>query len=78
CTAARTRAEKGTVRMQVHIDPDVCQGHTLCALAAPEIFLLGEEDGHAYVASADVPAGREDVVRKAVATCPEGAISIEE
>jgi ferredoxin len=35
--------------MQVHIDPDVCQGHTLCALAAPGIFLLREDDGHAYV-----------------------------
>jgi ferredoxin len=64
--------------MQVHIDPDVCQGHTLCALAAPEIFLLREEDGHAYVTSADVPSGQEDIVRKAVATCPEGAISITE
>jgi ferredoxin len=64
--------------MQVHIDPDVCQGHTLCALAAPEIFHLREEDGHAYVTSAEVPAGQEDVVRKAVATCPEGAISVTE
>jgi ferredoxin len=64
--------------MRVHIDPDVCQGHTLCALAAPEIFLLREEDGHAYVASSDVPEGKEDVVRKAVATCPEGAITIDE
>jgi ferredoxin len=64
--------------MQVHIDPDVCQGHTLCALAAPKIFLLRDEDGHAYVESAEVPAGMEDLVIKAVATCPEGAITIEE
>ena len=64
--------------MQVHIDPDVCQGHTLCALAAPQIFLLRDEDGHAYVESPDVPEGLEDLVRKAVATCPEGAISISE
>jgi ferredoxin len=64
--------------MQVHVDPDVCQGHTLCALAAPEIFHLREEDGHAYVTSAEVPVGQEDLIRKAVATCPEGAISITE
>jgi ferredoxin len=64
--------------MQVRIDPDVCQGHTLCALAAPEIFLLRDEDGHAYVMSPEVPPGQEDLVRKAVATCPEGAISITE
>jgi ferredoxin len=66
------------MEMQVHIDPDVCQGHTLCALAAPQIFLLREDDGHAYVTSPDVPRGQEDVVRRAVATCPEGAISITE
>ncbi len=64
--------------LRVHIDPDVCQGHTLCHMAAPDIFLLREEDGHSYVASPDVPAGKEDVVRKAVATCPEGAITLEE
>lgn len=66
------------MEMQIHIDPDVCQGHTLCALAAPQIFLLREDDGHAYVTSADVPQGQEDVVRRAVATCPEGAISVTE
>jgi ferredoxin len=64
--------------MQVHIDPDVCQGHTLCSLAAPQIFQLREEDGHAYVESPDVPEELEELVRKAVATCPEGAISIVE
>ena len=64
--------------MRVHVDPDVCQGHTLCALAAPDVFLLREEDGHSYVAQAEVPPGLEEAVRKAVATCPEGAISIDE
>ena len=64
--------------MRVRIDPDVCQGHTLCSLAAPDLFLLREDDGHAYVASEEVPAGLEDKVRKAVATCPEGAITVEE
>jgi len=64
--------------VRVEVDPDVCQGHTLCALAAPDIFLLAEEDGHAYVASALVDPGREEVVRQAAATCPEGAITIVE
>lgn len=64
--------------MRVRVDPDVCQGHTLCTLAAPQIFLLREDDGHAYVAADEVPPGLEDAVRKAVATCPEGAISVED
>ena len=64
--------------MRVHLEADVCQRHTLCALAAPEVFLLREEDGDSYVAQEGVPPGLEEAVRKAVATYPEGAISIEE
>jgi ferredoxin len=64
--------------MQVRIDTDICQGHTLCSLAATDVFHLNDEDGHAFVVSADVPPGQEEQVRKAVATCPEGAISIDE
>jgi ferredoxin len=66
------------IAVRVRIDPDVCQGHTLCHIAAPSLFLLREEDGHSYVASEEVPAGLEDAVRRAVATCPEGAISLDE
>jgi ferredoxin len=64
--------------MHVRIDPDVCQGHTLCSLAAPDVFHLNDEDGHAFVVSAEVAPEQEDRVRKAAATCPEGAISIDE
>lgn len=64
--------------MRVFVDPDVCQGHTLCHLAAPDLFLLREEDGHSYVVSEEVPPDREAAVRKAVATCPEGAIRLDE
>ena len=62
--------------MRVHVDAEICQGHTLCSLAAPQVFLLGEDDGHAYVPTEDVPPGLEAAVRTAVATCPEGAITI--
>jgi ferredoxin len=64
--------------MRVHVDPTVCQGHTLCTLAAPHVFLLGQDDGHAYVATAEVPSDLEEAVRKAAATCPEGAITVQE
>jgi ferredoxin len=64
--------------MRVTVDPDVCQGHTLCAIAAPEIFKLREEDGHAYVDSPIVDAGCEAAVRQAAASCPEEAIVISE
>jgi ferredoxin len=64
--------------LRVHIDPDVCQGHTLCNMAAPHLFLLREEDGHAYVADPEVAPEDEELVRRAVASCPEGAITIDE
>lgn len=61
--------------LRVHVDSEVCQGHTLCTLAAPQIFRLGEDDGHAYVEAEEVPVELEEAVRRAAATCPEGAIS---
>ncbi|MEY9836554.1 ferredoxin [Streptacidiphilus sp. EB103A] len=62
--------------MKVRVDPDRCQGHTLCAMRAPEIFELSEIDGHASVIDEDVPADQEDQVNEAVMSCPERAISI--
>ena len=62
--------------MRVTVDDDRCQGHTLCAAQAPDVFLLRDEDGHAYVEMDDVPPGLADQVERAVQTCPEGAIRI--
>lgn len=64
--------------MKVRVDASRCQGHTLCTIPAPDIFLLDDEDGHAHVADeqADVPPDREDDVRRAASTCPEQAIII--
>jgi len=44
--------------VRVFVDPDLCQGHTLCNMVAPEIFSLREEDGHAFVTVETIaPAG---------------------
>ncbi|HEV2370058.1 MAG TPA: ferredoxin [Acidimicrobiales bacterium] len=63
--------------MRVRVDPQICQGHTLCALAAPDVFGFDEDDGHAYVRSEVVDDGHTEAVRRAAATCPEGAIFVE-
>jgi ferredoxin len=47
----------------------------MCALACPELFLLGDEDGHAHVLDETVPPEFENAVEMAVRSCPEGAIS---
>lgn len=62
--------------MKVKVDETRCQGHTLCAMIAPERFELDEVDGHSSPVTEDVPADQEEQVREAVQSCPEQAISI--
>ena len=62
--------------MRVVVDPDLCQGHARCALHAPDVFGLTEDDGHAYVVADPVPAVHEEAARKAAVACPERAIDV--
>lgn len=68
------RAVGGPVKARV--DPDKCQGHTLCAMAAPDFFLLSDIDGHATAVAEEVPTDLESAVREAYGSCPEQAIVI--
>ena len=63
--------------MKVSVDGSRCQGHTLCAMIAPDSFELDDVDGHASPTSEVVPGDQEDVVKEAVHSCPEQAILIE-
>jgi ferredoxin len=62
--------------VKVFVNTAKCQGHTLCNLAAPEIFELDEEDGHARVTQETVEGDLETLARKAADGCPERAISV--
>ncbi|MGK8507534.1 ferredoxin [Nocardia asiatica] len=62
--------------MKVRVDPDRCQGHTLCAIHAPAAFELSDVDGHATAVDGEVPAEQQEQVREAVRSCPERAISL--
>lgn len=62
--------------MKVEVDSTLCQGHTLCAMIAPERFELDDVDGHSAAITEDVPPEAEDQVRNAARSCPEQAISI--
>ncbi|MGN2639905.1 ferredoxin [Nocardia takedensis] len=64
--------------MKVHVDQQRCQGHTLCAMIAPESFALSDIDGHSTPVADSVPADARDRVREAAHSCPERAISIDE
>jgi ferredoxin len=62
--------------MKVMVDPDRCQGHARCWEICPEVFSLDEE-GHSVVSVADVSAELEAKADRAVANCPERAITAE-
>ena len=61
--------------MKVVVDADQCQGHARCWERCPDVFSLDEE-GHAFVASPDVPPELEADVWEAAANCPERAITL--
>jgi ferredoxin len=62
--------------MKVSVDSARCQGHTLCAMIAPDSFQLSDIDGSSSAVSEIVPADQEDLVREAAHSCPEQAIMI--
>lgn len=63
--------------MKVRVDQDRCQGHTLCAMIAPDSFQLDDIEGHASATTEDVPPDRQDAVREAAQSCPEQAILLD-
>lgn len=64
--------------MKVWVDPERCQGHTLCSMIAPDSFVLDDIEGHSSAVSEDVPPDQESQVREAAQSCPEQAIKITE
>ncbi|MEU1180362.1 ferredoxin [Streptomyces sp. NPDC005820] len=62
--------------MKVRVDPERCQGHTLCFMRAPEVFELSEIDGHSTPVTDEVPEDQEGAVVEAVRSCPERAIGV--
>lgn len=62
--------------MKLYVDPERCQGHTLCNMRAPELFSLDDVDGHSTAIDGEVPAELEKQATDAVRSCPEQAISV--
>jgi len=62
--------------MRVTVDLNVCQGHGVCHMSAPDVFELDEEDGHSIVQVDPVPAALESDAQLGADSCPERAITI--
>jgi ferredoxin len=68
------------VAVRVKLDLDLCQGHAMCLLEAPEVFRVAErKDGYDQVELIldPVPEALREKVEKAVRYCPNRVLSIE-
>jgi ferredoxin len=62
---------------RIEVDADLCQGHAMCELEAPEVFRVPKRGTVEILDSQPPDAMREDVER-AVEMCPTQALFIKE
>ncbi len=62
--------------MRVSVDPERCQGHQSCAVAAPEVFGADEYGAAVVLIDGEVPPELQAKVRRAEGNCPERAIVV--
>ena len=61
---------------RVLIDDELCQGHAMCSLEAPDVFEVPKRGTVQLIG--DVTATNLEAVRLAVRHCPTGALTLEE
>ncbi len=62
--------------LRVHVQPDKCQGHNRCKLAAPSLFVLDEYGSAREAGDGLVAPDQMQQARLAQANCPEYAITL--
>jgi ferredoxin len=62
--------------MRVSLQVSVCDGFGTCARHLPQVFALDEWGYAALVGDGEVPAGSEELARRAVIDCPVHAIAV--
>jgi ferredoxin len=63
--------------MKVNVDFDLCTSNAVCMGIAPEVFEV-RDDGFLYVLNEDPGPEFDERLRLAVASCPNGAITLGE
>jgi ferredoxin len=63
--------------MKVNVDFDLCTSNAVCMGIAPEVFEV-RDDGFLYVINDHPGPEFDERLRLAVASCPNGAISLGE
>ena len=63
--------------MKIRVDAEKCQGNARCWTWAPNLFELNDE-GYLDPGDIEVPADEEENARRAVRSCPERALTLDE
>ena len=61
---------------RIVVDEDLCQGHAMCQLEAPDVFSVPKRGVVEVIGG--VTDGNLEAVRLAVRHCPTGALQVEE
>ena len=60
---------------RVEVDPDLCQGHAMCELEAPDYFRVPKR-GTVEILDSEAPDDARSQIELAVEMCPTRALSI--
>ena len=63
--------------MKIRVEAEKCQGNARCWTWAPNLFELNDE-GYLDPGDIEVPADEEENARRAVRSCPERALTLDE
>ena len=63
--------------MKVKVDFDLCESNALCESIAPDVFEIDDDD-YLQLRKEEIGADEVEAVRRAVASCPRAAITLEE
>ena len=62
-------------QLKIVVDRDLCEVNGSCAVIAPSVFEIGDDD-QMYVRIAQPSAAEIDCVEDAVRRCPRGALAL--
>ena len=63
-------------QLKIVVDRDLCEVNGSCALIAPNVFEIGDDD-QMYIRIPQPTAAELDSVEDAVRRCPRGALALE-
>lgn len=65
--------------MKIRVDTDLCQGHAMCVLEAPDVFAFdGKTDATVRLLDAQPDEAQREAVVRAVRYCPTMALSVDD